>query len=41
MVASVEAFFEHKGVGSAAFETNFIITADGLEEITPVPHLWW
>jgi Xaa-Pro aminopeptidase len=41
MVASVEAFFEHKGVGTAAFETNFIITADGLEEITPVPHLWW
>ena len=23
------------------FETNYIITADGLEEITPVPHLFW
>lgn len=41
MVASVEAFFEHKEAGTAAFETNFIITADGVEEITPVPHLWW
>jgi Xaa-Pro aminopeptidase len=41
MVASVEAFYEAEGVGTAAFETNFIIRADGLEEITPVPHLWW
>ncbi len=41
MVASVEAFFEHPQAGTAAFETNFIIGPDGVEEITPVPHLWW
>lgn len=41
MVASVEGFYTHEGVGTAAFETNYIITADGLEEITPVPHLFW
>ncbi len=41
MVASVEGFFTSKGVGTAVFETNYIIKADGLEEITPVPHLFW
>lgn len=41
MVASVEGFFDAEGVGTAVFETNYIITADGLEEITPVPHLFW
>ncbi len=41
MVASVEGFFDSEGVGTAVFETNYIITADGVEEITPVPHLFW
>ncbi len=41
MVASVEGFFDAKGVGTAAFETNYIVTSKGIEEITPVPHLWW
>ncbi|MEE9250300.1 MAG: M24 family metallopeptidase [Alphaproteobacteria bacterium] len=41
MVASVEGFFTHEGVGTAVFETNYIVTADGVEEITKVPHLFW
>lgn len=41
MVASVEGFFDEEGVGTAGYETNFIITKDGVEEITPVPNLWW
>ena len=41
MVASVEGFFEAEGVGTAVFETNYIVTADGIDEITPVPHLFW
>lgn len=41
MVHSVEAFYELDGVGTATFETNFIIGDDGVEEITPVPHLFW
>ncbi len=41
MVASVEGFFSDEEAGTAAFETNFIITAEGLEEITPIPHLFW
>ena len=41
MVASVEGFFDAEGVGTAAFETNYIITGNGVNEITPVPHLFW
>ena len=41
MVASVEGFYTHEGVGTAVFETNYIITGDGVEEITKVPHLFW
>ena len=41
MVASVEAFYEAEGVGTAVFETNYIVVKDGVEEITPSPHLWW
>lgn len=41
MVASVEGFFTSDGVGTAVFETNYIITKDGVEEITPIPHLFW
>ena len=41
MVASVEGFYTHEGVGTAVFETNYIVTAGGVEEITKVPHLFW
>lgn len=41
MVASVEGFFDAEGVGTAVFETNYIVTSSGVEEITPVPHLFW
>ncbi len=41
MVASVEAFFTDEEAGTAVFETNFIITGTGVEEITPVPHVFW
>jgi Xaa-Pro dipeptidase len=41
MVASVEGFFTSPGTGTAVFETNYIITKKGVEEITPVPHLFW
>jgi methionine aminopeptidase len=41
MVASVEAFFTDEEAGTAVFETNFIITGNGVDEITPVPHLFW
>jgi Xaa-Pro aminopeptidase len=41
MVASVEAFFTDEEAGTAVFETNYIVTGGGIEEITPVPRLWW
>jgi Xaa-Pro dipeptidase len=41
MVASVEGFFTDKEAGTAVFETNYIVTKGGVEEITPVPHLFW
>ncbi|MDX1430135.1 MAG: M24 family metallopeptidase [Rhodothermales bacterium] len=41
MVASVEGFFTAEGVGTAVFETNYIVTKDGVDEITTVPHLFW
>jgi Xaa-Pro aminopeptidase len=41
MVASVEAFFTDAEAGTAVFETNYIVTKKGVDEITPVPHLWW
>ncbi len=41
MVHSVEAFFETDEVGTATFETNFIVTDSGVEEITTTPHLFW
>jgi len=40
-VGSVEGFFDCPEAGSAVFETNYIVTRDGVEEITPVPHLFW
>lgn len=41
MVASVEGFFDKEGVGTAGYETNYIITKTGVEVITPVADLWW
>jgi len=41
MVASIEGFFTSKSAGTAVFETNYIVTRTGVEEITPVPHLFW
>jgi Xaa-Pro aminopeptidase len=41
MVASVEAFFDRKGVGTAGYETNYVVTKKGVEEITPVKDVWW
>lgn len=41
MVASVEGFFTCEEAGTAVFETNYIVTKDGVDEITPVPHLFW
>lgn len=41
MVASVESFYDRKGVGTAGYETNYIVTKKGIEEITPVRDLWW
>lgn len=40
-VGSVEGFFDCPEAGSAVFETNYIVTRDGVEEITPVPHIFW
>ena len=41
MVASVEGFFTDEEAGTAVFETNYIVTEAGVDEITPVPHLFW
>jgi Xaa-Pro aminopeptidase len=41
MVASVEGFFDLDGVGTAGYETNYIITKQGIEVITPVRDIWW
>ena len=41
MVASIEGFFDREGVGTAGYETNYIITEDGVEIITPVQNFWW
>ena len=41
MVMSTETFMATEGVGSAGFEQNFIVTAQGTELITNNPLLWW
>jgi Xaa-Pro aminopeptidase len=41
MVAATEAFLDLPGVGSAGFEQNFIITANGTELLTTSPLVWW
>ncbi len=41
MVLGVEAFLAERGVGSAGFEQNIIIRADGNELLTTTPTVWW
>jgi Xaa-Pro aminopeptidase len=41
MVYSVEAFFEREGLGTAIYETNFIIGQERNEILTPVGERWW
>jgi len=41
MVGSSEAFLTRKRVGTAAAETNFIVTKKGVEHVTKIPMLWW
>ena len=40
MVLGVEAFVQRAGVGSAGFEQNAIVGADGLELLTTTPMLY-
>ena len=41
MVIGVETFLAEDGVGSAGFESNYIIDEGGLELITKTPMIWW
>jgi len=41
MAMGVEAFLARKGVGSAGFEQNVIVTDSGAELLTPSPSIWW
>ncbi len=41
MVCSSEAFLMRKGVGSAGFEQNFIVTESGIEMLTKTPMYFW
>lgn len=40
MVIGIETFVACKGLGSAGFEQNAIITKDGIELATTTPMLW-
>jgi len=40
MVIGIETFVARKGLGSAGFEQNAIITKDGIELVTTAPMLW-
>lgn len=40
MVVGIETFVARKGLGSAGFEQNAIITKDGVELVTTAPMLW-
>lgn len=40
-VLGIEAFLAHDGVGSAGFEQNLIVSADGAELLTTTPMLFW
>jgi Xaa-Pro aminopeptidase len=41
MVLAAEAFLERPGVGTAAFENNFIVTDKGAEILDTTPMLYW
>ncbi len=41
MALGVEAFFGLPGLGSAGFEQNMLVGADGVELLTGSPMLWW
>lgn len=41
MVLGVEVFLGESGVGSAGFEQNIIVRADGTELLTTTPMIWW
>ncbi|HLB06315.1 MAG TPA: M24 family metallopeptidase [Alphaproteobacteria bacterium] len=41
MVASGESFLTRKGVGSAAWEQNYIVTRTGIELVTTTPVFWF
>lgn len=41
MVASGESFLTRKGVGSAAWEQNYIVTKTGVELLTTSPVFWY
>jgi Xaa-Pro aminopeptidase len=41
MALGVEAFFGQPGLGSAGFEQNMLVGADGVELLTSSPMLWW
>ncbi len=41
MAMGVEAFFGREGQGSAGFEQNILVTADGTELLTKTPMIFW
>ena len=41
MAFGVEAFLARSGVGSAGFEQNLMVTAQGIELLTKTQMLWW
>ena len=41
MALGVEAFFGRPGLGSAGFEQNMLVGADGIELLTSTPMIWW
>lgn len=41
MVASAESFMTRKGVGSAGWEQNYIVTRKGIELLTTTPVFWY
>jgi Xaa-Pro aminopeptidase len=41
MVASAESFMTRKGVGSAGWEQNYIVTRTGVELLTRTPVFWY
>jgi Xaa-Pro aminopeptidase len=41
MVLAAEAFLTRPGIGVAAFESNFVVTATGVEKLDGTPMLFW